>query len=68
MGAYSLSLYDTTMQACSLNECFILRVRRLSSKLLKQEYLKERLKSSFRKFYGRHGILFNNIKSFSEEY
>ena len=38
-------------------ECFILRARRLSSKLLKQGYLMERLKSSFRKFYGRYGDL-----------
>ena len=29
----------------------------LSSKLLKQGYLVERLKSSFRKFYGRYGDL-----------
>ena len=42
---------------CSSYECFILRARRLSSKLLKQGYLVERLKSSFRKFYGRYGDL-----------
>ena len=42
-------------QACTSYECFILRARRLSSKLLKQGYLVERLKSSFRKFYGRYG-------------
>ena len=36
---------------------FFLRVRRLSSKLLKQEYLVECLKSSFRKFYCRYGNL-----------
>ena len=42
-------------RACSSYECFILRARRLSSKLLKQGYL--RLKSSFRKFYGRYGDL-----------
>ena len=35
-------------RACSSYECFILRARRLSSKLLKQGYLAERLKSSFR--------------------
>ena len=35
----------------------IMRARRLSSKLLKQGYLVERLKSSFRKFYGRYGDL-----------
>ena len=44
-------------RACSSYECFILRTRRLSSKLLKQGYLVERLKSSFRKFYGRYGDL-----------
>ena len=43
--------------AWSSYECFILRARRLSSKLLKQGYLAERLKSSFRKFYGRFGDL-----------
>ena len=41
-------------RACSSYECFILRVMRLSSKLLKQGYLAECLKSSFRKFYGRY--------------
>ena len=44
-------------RACSSYECFILRARRLSSKLLKQGYLAERLKSSFKKFYGRYGDL-----------
>ena len=44
-------------RACSSYECFILRARRLSSKLLKQGYLVERLKLSFRKFYGRYGDL-----------
>ena len=44
-------------RACSSYECFILRARRLSSKLLKQGYLVEHLKSSFRKFYGRYGDL-----------
>ena len=44
-------------RACSSCECFILRVRRLSSKLLKQGYLAECLKSSYRKFYGRYGDL-----------
>ena len=32
-------------------------ILRLSSKLLKQGYLAERLKSSFRKFYGQYGDL-----------
>ena len=42
---------------CSLYECFILKARRLSSKLPKQGYLVERLKLSFKKFYGRCGDL-----------
>ena len=56
-------------RACSSYERFILRTNRLFSKLLilrtirlfskllKQGYLVERLKSSFRKFYCRHGDL-----------
>ena len=52
----SLNLYDTPGLGSSY-ECFILRARWLSSKLLKQGYLAERLKSSFRKFYGRYGDL-----------
>ena len=44
-------------RACSSYECFMLRARRLSSKLLTQGYLAERLKSSFRKFYDRYGDL-----------
>ena len=35
-------------------ECFILRAMRLSNKLLGQGYVKERLRSSLRKFYGRY--------------
>ena len=42
-------------KACSSYECFILRAMRLSNKLLGQGYIKERLKSSLRKFYGRYG-------------
>ena len=38
-------------------ECFILRAVRLSNKLLGQGYVKERLKSSLRKLYGRYGYL-----------
>ena len=56
MACLSLNLYDTH-GTCSSYECFILRARRLSSNLLKQGYLVERLKSSFRKFYGRYGDL-----------
>ena len=41
-------------RACSSNVCFILRTRKLSSKILSQEYVKERLKSLSRKFYGRY--------------
>ena len=41
-------------RACSSYGCFIMRARRLSSKLLKRGYLAERLKSSFRKFYDRY--------------
>ena len=40
--------------ACSSYGCFILRAMRLSNKLLEQGYIKERLKSSLRKFYGRY--------------
>ena len=56
MACLSLNLYDTPRLASHMN-VFILRARRLSSKLLKQWYLVERLKSSFRKFYGRYGDL-----------
>ena len=44
-------------RACSSYGCFILRATRLSNKLLEQGYVKERLKLSFRKFYGRYGDL-----------
>ena len=44
-------------RASSSYECFILRAVRLSNKLLGQGYVKERLKSSLRKFYGRYGDL-----------
>ena len=44
-------------RTCSSYECFILRVVRLSNKLLGQGYIKERLKSSLREFYGRYGDL-----------
>ena len=42
---------------CSSYEYFILRAMRLSNKLHGQGYVKERLKSSLRKFYGRYGDL-----------
>ena len=41
-------------RACSSYGCFILRATQLSNKLLEQGYVKERLKSSLRKFYGRY--------------
>ena len=44
-------------RACSSYGCFILRATRLSNNLLEQGYVKERLKSSLRKFYGRYGDL-----------
>ena len=44
-------------KACSSYGCFILRATRLSNKLLEQGYVKERLKSSLRKSYGRYGDL-----------
>ena len=44
-------------RVCSSYECFILRTRRLFTKLLKQGYLVECLKSSFRNFYSRYGDL-----------
>ena len=53
--------------ACSSYECFILRAMRLSNKLLGQGYVKESLKSSLRKFYGRYGDLPNSMRSPSPE-
>ena len=44
-------------RACSSYECFILRAVRLSNKIIGQGYVKERLRSSLRKFYGRYGDL-----------
>ena len=54
-------------RACFSYECFILRARWLSSKLLKQGYLAERLKSSFRNFLVDMGILFSIMKYPSQE-
>ena len=42
-------------QGLSSYECFIMRAVRLSNKLLGQGYVKERSKSSLRKFNGRYG-------------
>ena len=44
-------------RACSSYVCFILMAVRPSNKLLGQGYVKERLKSSVRKFFGRYGDL-----------
>ena len=52
-----ISLLIRYDRACSSYECFILRAMRLSNKLLGQGYVKERLKSSLSKFYGRYGDL-----------
>ena len=49
-------------RACSSYEYFILRAARLSSKLLGQGYVIERLKSSLRKFYGRYGDLIKHYE------
>ena len=49
-------------RACSSFECFILRAARLSSKLLGQGYVRERLKSSLRTFYGRYGDLIKHYE------
>ena len=42
-------------RASSSYECFILRAVRLPNKLFGQGYVKERLRSYLRKFYGRYG-------------
>ena len=57
--AYGVYISQLTRyaKACTSYECFILRAVRLSNKLLGQGYIKERLKSSLRKFYGRYGNL-----------
>ena len=62
--AYGVFISQLTRYApaCSSYECFILMARRLSSKLLKQGYLVERLKLSFRKFYGRYGDLIQHYE------
>ena len=61
-----ISQFIKYTRACSMYECFILRARRLSSKLLKQGYLVERLKSSFRNCNGRYGDLIQQYEvSFS---
>ena len=49
-------------RACSSYKCFILRAAQLSSKLLGQGYVMERLKSSLGKFYGRYGDLIKHYE------
>ena len=44
-------------------KCFILRAVRLSNKLLGQGYVKECLRSSLRKFYGRYGDLIKQYET-----
>ena len=56
MAFLSLSLYDTPGLVPRMN-VFFPECRRLSSKLLEQVYLVERLKSSFKKFFDRYGDL-----------
>ena len=48
--------------ACSFYECFILRAMRVSCKLLGQGYVRERLKSTLMKFYGRYGDLIKHYE------
>ena len=50
-------------RTCSSYECFILRPARLSSKLLGQGHVRERLKSSLRKFNGRYGDLIKHYEA-----
>ena len=50
------------VRACSSYECFILRAARLSSKLLRQGYVRERLKSSLRNLYGRYRDLIKHYE------
>ena len=49
-------------RACSSYGCFILRAARLSSKLLGQGYVMERLKTSLRKLYRRYGDLIKHYE------
>ena len=50
-------------RACSSCECFILRAARLSNKLIEQGYVKECLKSSLKKCYGRYGDLIKQYEA-----
>ena len=57
--AYGVFISQLTQYArsCSSYECFILREVRFSNKLHGQRYVKKRLRSSLREFYGRYGNL-----------
>ena len=50
------------VRACSSYECFILRAARLLYKLLGQIYVREHLKSSLGKFYGRYWDLIKHYE------
>ena len=58
----SRMLVKIAFRACSSYECFILRAVRLSNKLLRQGYVKERLRSPLRKCYGRYGDLIKHYE------
>ena len=61
----SLSLYDRSGLAPNMTVLFWDRQAIFQKAWLKHGYLVERLKWSFRRFYGRYGILFNNMNYFS---
>ena len=50
-------------RACSVYDDFVARSRLLTLKLLGQNFLLPRLKSSFKKFYGRHHDLIECYQS-----
>ena len=49
-------------RASSLYEDFIMRSQLLTSKLLKQNFTRNRLIATFKKFYGRHSVLVDRFK------
>ena len=59
---FFISQFIRYARACSSYEYFILRAERLSSKLLGQGYVMERLKSSLRTLYGRYGDLIKHYE------
>ena len=61
--AYGVLISPLNARAWSSYECFILRAARLSSWLLGQRYVRERLKSSLRKLYGRYGDLIKHYEA-----